>query len=177
MLKKIFKTIWKIILFLLILLFFFAVIKPAYINYKQNKKEVIVDTSGERATSKNKVADVVTDENNNKDNDDEDRWKLERKENYDPFTFDDRILLYEGNLDSDSMNKLMDILIEDVESKTYSKVDVSLNGVDISYDDKDTYSSNLINFKNSISKNNNYVVEFEYGVLRAVVNKVIIRDM
>lgn len=175
MLKKIFKTIWKIILLLLILIFFFAVVLPAYRDYKLNKKEVVVDTSGERATSKNKAEDVVADENDNSN--DEDRWKLEKKENYDPFTFDDRILLYEGNLDSDSMNKLMDVLIEDVESKTYSKVDVELNGVNISYDDKDTYSSNLINFKNSISKNNNYVVEFEYSALRAVVNKVIIKNV
>lgn len=175
MLKKIFKTIWKIILFLLILLFFFAVIKPAYTNYKLNKKEIIVDTSGERATSKNKVAETIA-EINTTDND-EDRWKLEKKDSYDPFTFDDRILLYEGNLDSDSMNKLMDVLIEDIESTTYSKIDVNLNGTDISYDDKENYGSSLTNFKNSISSGNKYLVEFEYSALRAVVNKVIIKNI
>ena len=58
MFKKIFKFIWRLIIFILILLFFFAVIRPAYINYKQNKKEVIVDQSGERATSKNKLKDT-----------------------------------------------------------------------------------------------------------------------
>lgn len=177
MLKKIFKTIWKIILFLLILLFFFAVIRPAYINYKQNKKEVIVDTSGERATSKNKVKETDTSEKSSNNNDDGNTWKLERKDDYDPFTFDDRILLYEGNLNSDSMNKLMDVLIEDIDSKTYSKVNVELNGMELSYDDKDTYSSNLISFKNSISQDNKYLVEFEYSALKAVVNKVVIKNI
>lgn len=175
MLKKIFKTIWKIILFLLILLFFFSVVIPAYRDYKLNKKEVVVDTSGERATSRNKAIDDIASGKSN--NDDGNSWKLERKDDYDPFTFDDRILLYEGNLDSDSMNKLMEVLIEDIDSKTYSKVDVELNGIGISYDDKDTYSSSLINFKNSISQGNKYLVEFEYSVLRAVVNKVVIKNI
>lgn len=176
MFKKIFKFIWKIILFFLILLFFFAVIKPAYINYKQNKKEVIVDTSGQRATSKNKVSE--TSSSGKSSTDDGNTWKLERKDDYDPFTFDDRILLYEGNLDFDSMNSLMEILIEDVDSPTYSKVDVNLNGTDISYSaDIEKYSSSLNDFKNSISQGNNYLVEFEYSALRAVVNKVIIKNI
>lgn len=182
MLKKIFKVIWTIIVLLLILIFFFAVIKPAYIDYKQNKKDVIVDTSGERATSKNKKEkenDTKNNKNNdnnknNKNDDDEDKWKLEKKDNYDPFTFDDRILLYEGNINSDSMNKLMDVLIEDVESKTYSKVDVSIEGTDIFYSDKDNYNSSLINFKNSISSDAKYTVKFEYNTIRTVVNKVVI---
>lgn len=175
MLKKIFKTIWKIILILLILLFFFAVIRPAYIDYKQNKKDVIVDASGERATSKNKVGENIN--SGESDSDDGNTWKLERKDDYDPFTFDDRILLYEGELDSASMNSLMEILIEDVESPTYSKIDVNLNGTDISYSEKENYSLSLTNFKNSISSGNKYLVEYEYSALRAVVNKVIIKNM
>lgn len=176
MFKKIFKFIWTLILLLLLLVFYFAVIKPAYINYKQNKKEVVVDTSGERATSKNKVENETSsssDSDNNTD-DDENKWKLERKEDYDPFTFDDRILLYEGTMTSDSINKLMDILIEDVDSKTYSKVDVSLDGNDISYSNKENYNSELINYKNSISENSEYTVKFEYNTIRTVVNKVVI---
>ena len=155
MLKKIIKSIWKIILFFLILLFFFAVVKPAYINYKENKNEVVVDKSGERATSKNKIA--VEDKTSSEDGN---TWKLEKKDSYDPFTFDDRILLYEGNIDATAMNSLMEILIEDIESPTYSKVDVSINGTNLSYDDKENYSSNLNNFKNSISANSKYLVEF-----------------
>lgn len=176
MFKKIFKFIWTLILLLLLLVLFLAVIKPAYINYKQNKKEVVVDTSGERATSKKKAEKEANSKNkSNSDNDnDEDRWKLERKEDYDPFTFDDRILLYEGDMNSDSMKKLMDILIEDVESKTYSKVDVSLDGNDISYSSKENYNSELINYKNSISENSKYTVKFEYNTIRTVVNKVVI---
>lgn len=173
MLKKILKNIFIIILLLLLALFFFAVIKPAYTDYILNKNEIVVDTSGERATSKNKVNSIITADESDSD---EDRWKLEKKDSYDPFNFDDRILLYEGNINSDSMNRLIDILIEDIDSTTYSKVDINLNGVEISYDDKDAYSSNLINFKNSISESNNYVVEFEYSALNAVVNKVIISN-
>ena len=86
MFKKIFKFIWRLIIFILILLFFFAVIRPAYINYKQNKKEVIVDQSGERATSKNKLKENLISEENNSNGDNENSWKLERKEDYDPFT-------------------------------------------------------------------------------------------
>lgn len=154
--------------------FIFAVIKPAYINYKQNKKEVIVDTSGERATSKKKAEKEASSKNKKENDSDEDKWKLERKENYDPFTFDDRILLYEGNMNSDSMNKLMDILIEDVESKTYSKVDVSLGGTEISYSDKENYNLELINYKNLISSDGKYTVKFEYNTIRTVVNKIVI---
>ena len=150
MFKKRFKFIWRLIIFILILLFFFAVIRPAYINYKQNKKEVIVDQSGERATSKNKLKENLISEENNSNGDNENSWKLERKEDYDAFTFDDRILLYEGTLNSDSMNSLMEILIEDIESPTYSKIDINLNGIDISYDNKENYSSSLNNFKNSV---------------------------
>ncbi len=175
MLKKIFKFIWRIILFFLIILFFFAVIRPAYINYKQNKKEVVVDTSGKIATNKNKIEETSYFEKSS--NDDGNSWKVERKDNYDPFTFDDRILLYEGNLDNDSMNSLMEILIEDADSPTYSKVDINLNGTDISYADKENYSSNLINFKNAILAGNKYNVEFEYSAFRAVVNKVIIKSI
>lgn len=174
MLKKIFKFIWTIILFLLILILFFAVIKPAYLDYKKNKKEVVVDTSGERATSKNKDKKEESSKNNKNSNEDEEKWRLEKKENYDPFTFDDRILLYEGNMNSDSINKLMDVLIEDVESKTYSKVDVSLDGIDISYSNKDDYNSSLIDYKNSISKDAEYTVKFEYNTIRTIVNKIII---
>lgn len=177
MFKKIFKFIWRLIIFILILLFFFAVIRPAYINYKQNKKEVIVDQSRERATSKNKLKENLISEENNSNGDNENSWKLERKEDYDPFTFDDRILLYEGTLNSDSMNSLMEILIEDIESPTYSKIDINLNGIDISYDNKENYSSSLNNFKNSISNGKKYLVEYEYSALRAVVNKIVIKDI
>lgn len=171
MLKKIFKTICIIILLLLIILLFFAVVKPIYTNYKSNKKEVIVDKSGKRATSENKVIEEVTDKDNN-----ENKWKLERKE-YEPIIFDDRILLYEGNINSGLMNELMNILIEDIESQTFSKVDVKLNDMDISWNNKDMYSSSLINFKNSILENNMYIVEFEYNELKSTINKVIIKNI
>lgn len=173
MLKKIFKIIWTIIILLLIAIFFFGVVRPAYINYKLNKKEVVVDTSGERATSKNKIKEELASNNKNR-NDDESSWKVEKKDKYDPFTFDDRILLYEGNLNSDSMEKLMNVLIEDYESKTYSKPNVLLNGKEITYEDKENYISSLINFKNSISKNAKYIVNFEYNKIRSVVNKIVI---
>lgn len=178
MLKNIFNLILKIIIILFILLFFFAVVRPAYINYKLNKKEVIIDKSGELAIPKMIEAEIQKNEKNksgNSNNDDnENAWKLEKKENYDPFTFDDRILLYEGNINSDSMNKLMDILIEDIESATFSKPDITINGADITYSDKDTYSSSLINFKTSISESDDYTVNFEYNSIRTVVNKIII---
>ncbi len=171
MFKNILKTILTIILLLLILLLFFTVIKPAYINYKSNQKKVIVDTSGERATSRNKVSK----ENISPSTSNNNRATLEKKENFDPIVFDDRILLYEGTLNADSTKELIDILVEDIESKTFSKVDVSLNGTDISYENKENYSSNLINFKNSISETNSYIVEFNYTPLNAIVNKVIIK--
>ncbi len=168
MLKKIFKTIFIIILLLLLLLFFFAVIKPAYIKYKENKPKVVVDTSGERATSKNK------EKNSNKSN----KKEIEsEKVEYNPFTFDDRILLYEGNIDSEYMTRLIDVLIEDIDSQMYSKVDINLNGTDISYNDKENYSLVLNNFKNSITKDAKYFVEFEYSTLNAVVDKVIINSI
>lgn len=166
MLKKIFKTILIILLLLLFVLFFFAVIKPAYISYKQNKPQVVVDKSGERATSKNK------------ENDDKNKKEIESEEvEYNPFTFDDRILLYEGNINSEEMTKLMNVLIEDIDSQMYSKVDINLNGIDISYNDKENYRLSLNNFKNSIPKDGNYLVEFEYSSLNAVVDKVIIKSI
>lgn len=173
MLKKIFKTIWIIIVLLLLALFFFGVVRPAYINYKLNKKEVVVDTSGERATSKNKIKNeqMAADKNGS-----ESSWKVEKKDKYDPFTFDDRILLYEGNLNSDSMKKLMNILIEDFSSKTFSKPNISLNGTDITYENKENYSSSLNDFKNSISQNARYTVKFEYNKLRTIVNKIVITN-
>ena len=164
MLKNIFKIIFIIILLLFILLIVFAVIRPEYIKYKQNKKEVVVDTSGERATSKNKVSD------------NEKNSSAQSKE-YDSFTLDDRILLYEGDLNSDSMNKLIDILLEDIESTAFTKLDINLNGTELSYyDDKENYISNLNNFKNSIKQENNYYVEFEYNGIRSSIDKIIVRS-
>ena len=183
MFKNVFNLILKIIIILFIILFLLAVVRPAYINYKLNKKEIVVDKSGELAIPKMRAQSEFEKEKNEKNssrnsNDDssENTWTLERKEEYDFFYFDDRILLYEGDLNSDSMNNLMNILIEDVESQTFSKVDVKLNGVDITYTDKDTYSSSLVNFKNGISGDGNYTVDFEYNTIRSVVNKLIITN-
>ncbi len=166
MIKKIFKTILTIIIILLFILFFFAVIKPAYIQYKQNQPQVTVDTSGERATSKDKEKD--------KDN----KKEIESEEfEYNPFTFDDRILLYEGNVDAESMTRLIDVLIEDIDNQMYSKVDVNINGIEISYENEENYTNVLKDFRNSISANGKYFVEFEYSTLNAVVDKVIIKSL
>ena len=166
MIKKIFKTILTIIIILLFILFFFAVIKPAYIQYKQNQPQVTVDTSGERATSKDKEKD--------KDN----KKEIESEEfEYNPFTFDDRILLYEGNVDAESMKRLIDVLIEDIDNQMYSKVDVNINGTEISYENEENYTNVLKDFRNSISANGKYFVEFEYSTLNAVVDKVIIKSL
>ena len=166
MIKKIFKTILTIIIILLFILFFFAVIKPAYIQYKQNQPQVTVDTSGERATSKDKEKD--------KDN----KKEIESEEfEYNPFTFDDRILLYEGNVDAESMTRLIDVLIEDIDNQMYSKVDVNINGTEISYENEENYTNVLKDFRKSISANGKYFVEFEYSTLNAVVDKVIIKSL
>lgn len=166
MIKKIFKTILTIIIILLFILFFFAVIKPAYIQYKQNQPQVTVDTSGERATSKDKEKD--------KDN----KKEIESEEfEYNPFTFDDRILLYVGNVDAESMTRLIDVLIEDIDNQMYSKVDVNINGTEISYENEENYTNVLKDFRNSISANGKYFVEFEYSTLNAVVDKVIIKSL
>ena len=166
MIKKIFKTILTIIIILLFILFFFAVIKPAYIQYKQNQPQVTVDTSGERATSKDKEKD--------KDN----KKEIESEEfEYNPFTFDDRILLYEGNIDAEAMTRLIDVLIEDIDNQMYSKVDVNINGTEISYENEENYTNVLKGFRNSISANGKYFVEFEYSTLNAVVDKVIINSL
>lgn len=166
MIKKIFKTILTIIIILLFILFFFAVIKPAYIQYKQNQPQVTVDKSGERATSKDKEKD--------KDN----KKEIESEEfEYNPFTFDDRILLYEGNVDAESMTRLIDVLIEDIDNQMYSKVDVNINGTEISYENEENYTNVLKDFRNSISANGKYFVEFEYSTLNAVVDKVIIKSL
>ena len=163
MIKKIFKTILIIIIIILFILFFFAVIKPAYIQYKQNQPQVTVDTSGERATSKDKEKD--------KDN----KKEIESEEfEYNPFTFDDRILLYEGNIDAEAMTRLINVLIEDIDNQMYSKVDVNINGTEISYENEENYTNVLKDFRNSISANGKYFVEFEYSTLNAVVDKVII---
>lgn len=166
MIKKIFKTILIIIIILLFILFFFAVIKPAYIQYKQNQPQVTVDKSGERATSKDKEKD--------KDN----KKEIESEEfEYNPFTFDDRILLYEGNIDAEAMTRLIDVLIEDIDNQMYSKVDVNINGTEISYENEENYTNVLKGFRNSISANGKYFVEFEYSTLNAVVDKVIIKSL
>ena len=175
------KKIWKIFLILFCILLFFSVIRPAYIKYKSNKKEVVVDTSGELAmteywNNKSNIDFIETENLNNKENnsDDENKWKLERKE-YDPFVVDERILLYEGNIDSGKMNQLMDVLIEDITSQTYAKLDIVLNGNTITYSDIESYKNNLNSFKNSISSQSNYNVKFEYGT--GVVNKIIITNI
>lgn len=166
MIKKTFKTILIIILIVLFILFFFAVLKPAYMQYKQNKPQVTIDTSGERATSKNK------------EKDDENKKEIETEEfGYNPFTFDDRILLYEGNIEAEGMRRLIDVLIEDINSQMYSKVGVNINGTEISYENKENYTKVLNNFRNSISENGKYFVEFEYSTLNAVVNKIIIKSL
>ena len=166
MIKKIFKTFLTIIIILLFILFFFAVIKKAYIQYKQNQPQVTVDTSGERATSKDKEKD--------KDN----KKEIESEEfEYNPFTFDDRILLYEGNIDAEAMTRLIDVLIEDIDNQMYSKVDVNINGTEISYENEENYTNVLKDFRNSISANGKYFVEFEYSTLNAVVDKVIIKSL
>lgn len=168
MIKKIFKTILIIIIILLFILFFFAVIKPAYIQYKQNQPQVTVDTSGERATSKDKE----------KDKDKDNKKEIESEEfEYNPFTFDDRILLYEGNVDAEAMTRLINVLIEDIDNQMYSKVDVNINGTEISYENEENYTNVLKDFRNSISANGKYFVEFEYSTLNAVVDKVIIKSL
>ena len=168
MIKKIFKTILTIIIILLFILFFFAVIKPAYIQYKQNQPQVTVDKSGERATSKEKE----------KDKDKDNKKEIESEEfEYNPFTFDDRILLYEGNIDAEAMTRLIDVLIEDIDNQMYSKVDVNINGTEISYENEENYTNVLKGFRNSISANGKYFVEFEYSTLNAVVDKVIIKSL
>lgn len=187
MFKKLFNLIMKIAIVSFIILFILAVARPLYLDYQANKKEIVVDKSGELAmpkirAEKESAKKAVEEEKeanstkNNSDSSDEEAWRLERKEEYDPFNFDDRILLYEGNINSDSMKKLMDILIEDVDSQTFSKVDISLNGSVITYNDKDSYVSSLLNFKNEISNDVKYNVSFEYNTIRTVVNKVIITN-
>lgn len=189
---KVLKSIMSLIIILLILLLFFAVVRPVYMEYKQNKKQVVVDTSGERATSKNKVSMIEkikngitgdSDENSNyKISDEEmDEHGIKLKESeYTPFTFDDRILLYEGDANYKSINSLTNILIENIGSKTYSKPDVvfkNVNGIEtshITYDNEATYSSVLNEFKNSINQNDKYTVSFEYNITKTIANKIII---
>lgn len=186
MFKNLFNLIIKIAIIIFTILFILAVIIPVYLKYQANKKEIVVDKSGELAIPKMRAeAEAARNEAEKKESTivynysnstDEEDWKLERKKEYDPFNFDDRILLYEGNIDSKKMNTLMDILIEDVDSSTFSKVDININGNDLTYSDKDLYLSNLINFKNEIIEEGKYIVTFEYNTIRTVVNKVIITN-
>lgn len=175
MFKKIIKTILIIIIILLAVLAYFSIIKPAYIDYKKNKKEIVVDTSGERATSQNKVPQNTTKNKSSNEN----TFKVEKKE-YDSVIFDDRILLYEGEIDSKLMEAFVKILIEDTEDNTYSKIDMNINGVEgiasqtISFDDKEQYISTLNKVKDSISEDKKYIVDFEYNSLRSIVNKITI---
>lgn len=165
MFKKIIKLfLWILVLFLALLIFI-GIIRPAYVKYKEDKPKVIVDTSGERATSKTKEK-----KSSDKNIESTDLGDAQ-------ITFDDRILLYEGNVDAENMIRLMNILIEDIDSKIYSKVDINLNEIDISYKDKENYRVVLNNFKNSIKKDSKYFVEFKYNKLKTVVNKIIIKSM
>lgn len=179
MLKKVLKFICLLILILALIIVFFAVIKPAYINYKQNKKNVIVDTSGERATSKNKVQEDATSSNGNKDSNGKTESVSGEKKEFEPVVFDDRILLYVGEMNSDSTKMLANILIEDIDSETFSKNDIHFENIrvsssDISYSDKGNYRLVLDEFKNSISSNDTYLVELNHNKIKTSVNKIVI---
>ena len=75
------------------------------------------------------------------------------------------------------MTRLIDVLIEDIDNQMYSKVDVNINGTEISYENEENYTNVLKDFRNSISANGKYFVEFEYSTLNAVVDKVIIKSL
>lgn len=209
MLKSVFRSaIWLAILILTIVVYF-GIVKPAYNDYKKNKKEVVVDTSGERATSKNKdeqqslldiTTNIISEDNGIRENSSKDKKKVEETNNVMPlegvtfrkldesevegasaFTLDDRILLYEGNQNSKFIKYLIDILIEDMDNKLYSKVDVRIENIDDSVNgdikfenDKDRYSQVLHKLKEVISNDSNYNVKFEYNTIKTIVNKVII---
>lgn len=168
--KKILKIIFLIIIILLLIIIFWGIIRPAYIDYKLNKKTVEVDKSGELAVSKNKKPN------------DSDSYKLEKKE-YEPFICDDRILVYEGKISSSFMNELIDILIEDIDSELYSKPDIhfenvnNLSSYDILYEDKNNYILVLNQFKNNILYDSSYEVSFEYNKTKTIVNKIIIKKL
>lgn len=217
MIKKILKFLYILIIIFLIIFTYLKVITPLYDRYKANKKPVVVDTSGIRATSRNKVTDTtiydeaeissnegnsstaqkgglfatisngvkktytsiknnITSNNDNKNDNNED---LENKE-YTTITFDDRILLHEGNINSSSMNLLMDALIDDYSNKSFTKTDVQFNNINgltatsITFDNPDTYITVLNEVKKSISPDSTYTVSFEYNKFKTIVNKVII---
>lgn len=177
-LKKILKFICTLILILALILIFFAVIKPAYINYKPNKKTVVVDTSGKRATSKNKTQEDSLSSEENKNS----KSTNSKKTEYEPVVFDDRILLYVGEMNYDSIKMLADILIEDANSETFSKIDIHFENIkvsssDISYSDTENYKHVLNEFKDSLSPKDTYLVELNHNKIKTVVNKIIIKKL
>lgn len=146
--------------------------KSEYSSNIEEKKEDNV----ENITKTETITETETTEN------EESTFVVEEKDfdgYYYKFNFDNRLLLYEGVQTSASTKMAIDILIEDVDDLMYSKPTVKfqnfrgLSTNEITADNLEQYKNVLNQAKNSLG-NGTYTFSFEYGKLKARVEKIII---
>lgn len=98
---------------------------------------------------------------------------------YDPFYFDDNLLLYEGKQNGNMVRSMINRLIDNTNQELFSYVDVtiknfgSLDGK-ISFTNKEDYVSRLMSVRNSIEDNGKYNISYGYSKYKTHVNEVII---
>ena len=98
---------------------------------------------------------------------------------YEPFYFDDNLLLYEGKQNGYRIKAMIDRIIEDTDQELFSNVDVTILNFGnkdgkITFTNKEEYVSRLTEIKNSINDEEKYNVSYGYSKYGAYANEVII---
>ena len=101
---------------------------------------------------------------------------------YEPFYFDDNLLLYGGKQNGNMVVSMIDRIIEDTDQELFSHVDVTIKnfgGLDgkITFTSKEEYVSRLTEIKNSINNSGKYNVSYGYSKYGAYANEVIIEKL
>jgi len=140
-------------------------------NVQENIKEENIEESNAEETNVQSSS-----------NSEESTFVIEEKDYdgyYYTFNFDNRLLLYEGIQSSKATGEALDVLISDVDDLMYSKPTIEfinfagLSSTEITSNDLVEYKNVLNQAKKSLG-NGSYTFSFEYGVLNAKVNKIII---
>ena len=185
MLKKILKTIFFILLALLIGVIgfgYFNFVKDKYFNKNNNSvinnynNTINIENNDSNKDNSNKNDDNKSNSNKKSNNNQNDVNKQ-----YDTNTFDLSILLYEGENEGDTVRKVLERVIENANNNLYSNTSVTLKNVgtaSYSYelDNKDDYINDLEIIRNSISETGKYNISFSYSKLKSHVDEIIIEQ-
>ena len=96
---------------------------------------------------------------------------------YNSFVFDDRLLMFDGEQDGNTVIRVLETMLSDAEDDYYSNPKITvrnIGGIEGTFENNSDYISNLNTIKNSINQNGKYKISFGYNKTKTTANEVII---